>query len=151
ASITDLAVSPDGSEVVYAEARWDRADDSRKTDLWVVATDGSVKPRRLTFDRGNDRSPKWSADGKTIYFLGSRKREAEKKPPYDGKTQLWSIRAAGGDPRPLTRVDGGISGFDYAPAADLLFYSVDKDADDEDAFSGLRGKFAKLEYGHGKR
>src|SRR5205807_32688 len=83
AAITDLAVSPDGKQVAYCEARWDKSDDSRKTDLWVVATDGKGKPTRLTGDRANDRHPKWSADGKAVYVLGNRKREAEKKAPYD--------------------------------------------------------------------
>src|ERR1700678_2736497 len=73
ASITEVAVSPDGRYVAYCEARWDKSDDGRKTDLWVVATDGKSKPKRLTFDRANDRKPKWSSDARTIYFLGNRK------------------------------------------------------------------------------
>jgi dipeptidyl aminopeptidase/acylaminoacyl peptidase len=151
ATITELAVSPDGAHVAYCEARWDKADDGRKTDLWVVAVDGRGRPRRLTFDRANDRNPKWSADGKTIYLLGNRKREAEKKAPFDGTTQIWSVASDGGEPRPVTRVPGGISGYDYAARADALFYSKDAQTDDEDEFSKLRAKFNKVEYGQGTR
>ena len=150
AAITELAVSPDGKHVAYCEGRWDKADD-RKTDLWVVATDGKGKPTRLTGDRANDRHPKWSADGKAIYVLGNRKREAEKKPPYDGTTQVWQVPLDGGDPRAVTRVEGGVTGFDYAPKADALFYSRRRHRPRTRTTSPtLRSKY-KAEYGHGTR
>jgi dipeptidyl aminopeptidase/acylaminoacyl peptidase len=151
ATITEVRLSPDGKQVAFCLATWDKADDARKTDLWIVATDGRGKPTRLTFDRANDRHPKWSADGKWIYFLSNQKREAEKKPPYDGKPQVWRIAAAGGEARALTRVEGGVTGFDYAPKADALYYSKDTDKSDDDDFSKLRKKFDKVEYGNGKR
>lgn len=150
ASITDLAVSPDGKHVAYCESRWDTADDTQKADLWVVRTDGSGKPTRLSGDRANDRKPKWAADGKAVYVLANRKREAETKPPYNGSTQVWRVPLDGGDPRAVTRVDGGVTGFDYSPKADILFYSKDTSATDKDEFADLRSKY-KAEYGHGTR
>jgi dipeptidyl aminopeptidase/acylaminoacyl peptidase len=150
ATITELAVSPDGKHVAYCEARWDAADDSRKTDLWVVATDGKGKPTRLTGERANDRHPKWSHDGKAIYVLGNRKHTGETKPPYDGKSQVWRVPLDGGEPRAVTRVEGGIVEYDYAPQADAVFYAVDASATDHDPFTHLREKY-KVEYGHGQR
>jgi dipeptidyl aminopeptidase/acylaminoacyl peptidase len=150
ATIRELAVSPDGKFVAYTEARWDKADDLSKTNLWVVATDGKGKPTRLTGDRANDRHPKWTADGKAIYVLANRKREAETKPPFDAKTQVWRVPLDGGEPRAVTSVAGGITGFDYSPKADVLFYSVDASATDKDEYSDLRAKF-KADYGHGTR
>ena len=150
ATITELAVSPDGKHVAYCEARWDTADDSHKTDLWVVSTDGKGKPTRLTGERANDRHPKWSHDGKAIYVLGNRKRDGETKPPYDGKSQVWRVPLDGGEPRAVTRIEGGIVEYDYAPQADALFYAVDASATDHDPFTPLREKY-KVEYGHGTR
>lgn len=150
ALITELAVSPDGKQVAYCEARWDKADDQRKADLWVVATDGKGKPRRLTGDRANERHPRWSADGKAVYVLANRKREAETKPPYDGKTQVWRVPLDGGSPRAVTRVEGGVTGFDYAPKADVLFYLTDTSTTDNDDFTSLRSKY-KLDYAQGTR
>src|SRR5262245_39706584 len=121
-----------------------------KGDLLVIATDGKAKPQRLTFDRANDRNLKWSADAKTIYFLGNRKRAAETKAPYDGKTQAWCLPATGGEPRALTKVDGGIDGYDLSPKANQLFYSVEKTHHDSDDFEKLRSKY-KLDYGGGVR
>lgn len=150
ARIGEVAVSPDGKFVAYAEARWDKADDRMKADLWVLPTDGASKPVRLTFDRANDRNLKWSADAKTIYFLSNRKREAEKKPPYDGSTQVWCLPATGGEPRAVTRVEGGIDGYDLAPAANAIFYSFAKTHHDDDDFARLRKEY-KLDYGNGVR
>ncbi|CAN5623378.1 hypothetical protein BH11PLA2_BH11PLA2_35300 [soil metagenome] len=150
ATITEVAVSPDGKHVAYAEARWDKADDQRKGDLWVLATDGKSKPVKLTFDRTNDHKLKWSADSGTIYFLSNRKRAAETKAPYDGKTQVWSIPVTGGSPRAVTSVDGGITGYDLAAKANALVYSTDTKASDDDAFAKLRSTY-KLDYGHGIR
>ena len=42
ATITEIVVSPDGKRVAYCEARWDKAEDNRKSDLWVVDTTGKT-------------------------------------------------------------------------------------------------------------
>ena len=78
-TITEIAVSPDGKQVAYCLATWDRKADNRKTDLWVVDTDGKGKPRQLTKDRAGDHNPKWSADGKAIYVLANRKTKDDPK------------------------------------------------------------------------
>src|SRR4029077_15958412 len=114
ATITELAVSPDGKHVAYCEARWDTAESPRKRNLWVVATDGKGKPTRLTGERANDRHPKWSHDGKAIYVLGNRKNVT------DGKTQVYRVDAASGFATAVTKVEGGVTGFDYAPKSDGL-------------------------------
>jgi len=149
-TITEIAVSPDGKNVAYALATWDKAEDNRKSDVWVIATDGKGKPTKLTFDRANDRTIKWSGDGKHLYFLGNRKRAAETKPPYDGTTQVWRIDAAGGDAKAITRETGGVVHYDYAPKADAIYFSKDKEHADDDEFAKLRAK-TKVEYGHGIR
>jgi dipeptidyl aminopeptidase/acylaminoacyl peptidase len=150
-SITELAVSPDGKQVAYCVASWDVKADNRKTDLWVVPADGKGTPRQLTSARANDRHPKWAADGKGVYVLANRKTEGEKKPPLDGSAQVWLVPLEGGEPTAVTKADGGVTGFDYAPKTDAVFYSADTSATDEDDFTKLRQKFDRPEYGHGKR
>ncbi len=159
ATITDLAVSPDGKRVAYCEARWDAAADNRRSDLWLVATAGGGRPWRLTGDRANDRQPKWDHDGAAVYVLGNRKRPGETAPPYDGSTQVWRVKLVpvlgpdvadreAADPQPVTRVQGGVTGYDFA--AGCIWYTTDATATDDDAFARLRAKH-KAEYGHGTR
>src|SRR5262245_43358167 len=72
ADIFGLAYS--AKYIAYTEGRWQESTDDRKTDLWIVPTTGGAA-RRLTSDRCSARSPMWSADGQTIYFLANRKRK----------------------------------------------------------------------------
>lgn len=57
--------SPDGK--VLAASVWR---DGRR-DLWLIGTDGTFL-RRLTLDDAIDRDPRWSADGRTLYFASDR-------------------------------------------------------------------------------
>ncbi len=141
-TITEIALSPDGKQVAYCLATWDKKADNRKTDLWVVDTDGKGKPKQLTSDRANDSHPKWSADGKSIYVLAARGAKA--------KPQVWKV-PLDGKPEAVTDLKAGVVGYDYAPKADAVFYTIDATATDKDDFSALRAKFDKIEYGHGKR
>jgi dipeptidyl aminopeptidase/acylaminoacyl peptidase len=148
AAVTDLAASPDGKLAAYCEARWDRKENGRKADLWVVATDGKSKPARLTSDRANERHPRWASDGRSIFVLANRKRAGEKA-PWDGSTQVWQVFLNGREPRPITRREGGVTHFDLGTAG--LYYAIDTKMDDEDAFTRLRKEFSALEFGHGTR
>ena len=124
-TITEIAVSPDGKQVAYALAVWDKPEDNRKSDVWIVPTDGKGKPAKLTFDRANDHKLKWSADGKQIYFLSNRKKASEVKPPFDGSSQVWRIAADGsGEVKAINPRSGWRQ--DYAPKADTLYFSKDK-------------------------
>lgn len=150
-TITELAVSPDGKRVAYCLATWDAKADNRRTELWVVDADGKGKPVQLTKDRANERHPKWSGDGKSVYVLANRQKKGAKDAPLDGKSQVWRVPADGGDPVAVTKVKGGVAGYDYAAKADRVFYTVDDTTAPKDEFSALREKFAKPEYSGGKR
>jgi serine/threonine protein kinase len=63
-AIGNFAVSPSGG-VVAIEVWGDR---SGLSDLWLYDLETEV-PTRLTFDAGSERSPEWSPDGNTLYYL----------------------------------------------------------------------------------
>ncbi|MBI3823686.1 MAG: S9 family peptidase [Planctomycetes bacterium] len=145
ADLFGIAYSP--NHVAYSEGRWRESSDDRKTDLWIAPTSGG-KPRRLTADRAGDRAPQFA--GGTLYFLGNRKRDGEKHPPYDGKTQVWTVSLEGqGTPRAVTRVEGGIEAYEISRDGKSLYYLVHVDKIEDD-WAGLRAKYSKLEYGHGQ-
>ncbi len=41
--ITEIALSPDGKQVAYVLAAWDKKTDRRDIQLWMVDTDGKGK------------------------------------------------------------------------------------------------------------
>lgn len=147
AFILDHKISPSGEFVAYVEARWRESTNDRKTDLWIVGT-RSREARRLTFDRANDRSPRWSADSKHIYFLGNRKASSDKSPPYDGKTQVWRIPVSGGIPQPVTRLKSGVGMFEVSADGRSLYYLTERESTTDD-WKDLRSTFKEIEYGHG--
>jgi len=67
--------SPDGKWVVFSlvEPAYDEKD--QVSDLWIVPTDGSAKPRRLTFSKSAESGVAWSPDSRQIAF--SAKREGD--------------------------------------------------------------------------
>jgi DNA-binding winged helix-turn-helix (wHTH) protein len=65
-------VSADGTRL--AVARRDTISGTR--DIWVYDLNGK-RPIRLTFDRHDDMSPMWSADGHTILFTSDRSGERD--------------------------------------------------------------------------
>jgi dipeptidyl aminopeptidase/acylaminoacyl peptidase len=149
ATIVDCALSPDGSHVAYTEGRWQKSTDDRKTELWVVPTGGGPA-RRLTFDRANDRSPRWAPDGKAVYVIANRKREAEKKPPYDGTAQVWKLGLDGAAPAPVTQVEGGIQSYDLTRDGTSLWF-VTQGEHVGGPWKSLRTQFKDVDYGHGVR
>jgi len=152
ATATEVAVSPDGKQVAFAVATWDAKADNRRSDLWVTTTDGKGTPRKLTSERANDRHPKWAADGSAVFVLRNVKEKDAKEPPRDGSAQVWLVGVQGkAAPAAVTKVKGGVTGFDYAPAADAVYYTTDAEVTDADEFLKLRERYPKVEYGHGTR
>lgn len=80
-----LGVSPDGQWLAFHP--WLHSE-----DIFVMRTDGSGL-RQLTSDAANDRTPRWSPDGKRIAFYSNR----------DGRYQIWTINPDGSG---LTRLTG---------------------------------------------
>jgi len=140
--------SPDGRYVAYTEMRWEGENDPRNTDLWVAdAISRSVT--RLTFEPGEDGSAQWSPDGKWIYFTGSRKSNADAKPPENGKTQIWRVPRDGGSPQAITRLADGVKSFRLSRNGKTIYFVAGSEHIEDDLWKDLRKDFKDLEYGHG--
>ncbi len=151
ATVSELAVSPDGRQVVYCEKRWRQPAEKMATSLWIISTGENPQPRRLSFAGTDAHALRWSGNSSRLYFLASQKRAGETEPPWDGTTQVWELSLPGGDLQAVTSVTAGVEGFDIAAKNDQLFYSVKKSVSDEDDFTILRTRFDQALYGHGKR
>ncbi|NOT32236.1 MAG: S9 family peptidase [Planctomycetes bacterium] len=66
----ELAISPDGTEVLFVAKDDGRANAwTTNLDVWRVPADGSARPTRVSLGHGQDTSPSYSPDGKTIAWL----------------------------------------------------------------------------------
>src|SRR5206468_1750004 len=68
--ISDPALSPDGKWVAFTLRTTDLEANKGKFDVWIAAVDGSKLERMTTHDSA-DTSPRWSSDGKELFFLSS--------------------------------------------------------------------------------
>ena len=103
------SLSPDGKTLLYAQTDYNMAQNRGVTTIWVQdMASGAVT--RLTDTASNNADPKWSADGRKIYFLSDR----------SGSMQVWRMNAAGGDATQVTGSGGGegvpdVEGFGVSP------------------------------------
>ncbi|MFO0801670.1 MAG: S9 family peptidase [Gemmataceae bacterium] len=99
-------ISPDGKQVVYQVTTVSLEENKSTTALWLAATDGKTPPKALTDPKGKkDLSPRWSPDGKTILFESTR----------PGTSQLFTVPAAGGEPKQITNISTGASSPIWSP------------------------------------
>ena len=111
--VSDPRVSPDGTLAAFVVRKTDLAANRGRTDLWLLdlRTKGA---RRLTFHDAADTSPRWSADGKAIYFLSTR----------SGSSQVWRLPLAGGEAEPVTKEPLDVESLEVAPGGRWLLLSM---------------------------
>ncbi len=91
--ISEPRVSPDGTMVAFTVRSTDLDGNKGRFDLYLGAVDGSWV-RRLTTHEARDSQPRWSADGKSVYFLSTR----------SGTSQVWKLPLLGGEAEQVTRL-----------------------------------------------
>src|SRR6185436_15522786 len=79
-------------------------------DVYLIAAAGG-KPRRMTFERGEDAVPSFSVDGKFLYFTSER----------SGTSEIYKMPVSGGDAASVTH-DGGVVAFESRDG--YLYYTV---------------------------
>ncbi len=110
--IADPRVSPDGSRVAFAVSVTDLAANRRRSSLWLAPTDGGPA-RRLT-TAGSDSQPRWSPDGKALYFVSGR----------SGSAQVWKLSFSGGEAEQVTDLPLDVDALEVAPGGDFLVVAM---------------------------
>src|SRR6185436_4906449 len=115
--------SPDGSTIAFVVTSIDQQQNRRRSALWSVPADGSREASALTTAPQSSNSPRWSPDGKAIAFLSARPAAGDGGGETP-RTQVWLLPLGGGEPRRVTNLLNGASGFQWSPdGARLVFVS----------------------------
>lgn len=73
---SDPQISPDGSTVVYVRNFKDIMTDKNRSNLWMIDANGN-NHRPLTTGMENDRSPRWSPDGKKLLYVSAKEESSQ--------------------------------------------------------------------------
>jgi dipeptidyl aminopeptidase/acylaminoacyl peptidase len=67
---SDIVWSPDGKRIAFVSKRGETDPDrNHNTDIWIADAKGGATPRKVTTWEGEDTSPVWSPDSKSIAYL----------------------------------------------------------------------------------
>ena len=115
--IADPQPSPQGDRVAFVVRSADLEANRGRNDIWVVGIDGNGLTR-LTSDPASDTNPRWSVDGKDLYFLSTR----------SGSNQIWRLPAgpgAAGDPVQVTKLPLDVANLTVSPDGSRLAFSLE--------------------------
>jgi dipeptidyl aminopeptidase/acylaminoacyl peptidase len=114
--LSDPRASADGRSVAFVLSDTEMEANRRRNDLWLLdLSTPAATPRRLTQNPANDSSPRWSPDGKSLYFISTR----------SGTAQVWRLPLAGGEATAVTDYPREIGSFALSPAGDRIAVSME--------------------------
>ncbi len=113
--VSDPQVSPDGKWLAYQLRETDYAANKGKNSIWLLdLAHTNAQPQRLTEANVSATSPRWSADGASVYFLAKG----------GDAMQVWS-RKPGAAAVQVTNLPLDINNFKLAPGGKSLALSID--------------------------
>ncbi|HCO94795.1 MAG TPA: peptidase S9 [Phycisphaerales bacterium] len=112
--LSDHQVSPDGNWIVFVLRRTDLEENKGRTDLWLIGADGTGL-RRLTSHNAADSNPRWSPDGKSIWFVSAR----------SDSSQVWRIAIDGGEAEQVTEQPFDVGNLIVAPDGRHIAFTME--------------------------
>ena len=110
------AISPNGEWCVYNVSEPNYDEKEQIHELYISATKGTSKPRKITSSKGSESSYSWSPDGKKIAFAAKRNE--------DEKAQVYILNIAeGGEAQRLTSLCTGASNPKWSPDGKKILFS----------------------------
>jgi dipeptidyl aminopeptidase/acylaminoacyl peptidase len=81
-TVSTPALAPDGGKIAFTVTTVREAENKRHSEVWVVSTQGG-EPVRYTAPAFESSNPRFSDDGKTLYFTSQR--------PGGGRGTTWAL------------------------------------------------------------
>src|SRR2546425_4215074 len=114
--ISSPAISPDGRWIVFSVTEPSYTEGEQVGDLWLVPSDGSAEPRRLTNTKAGESGVEWSPDGRRIAF--STRREG------DDVAQIYVLDlSGGGEAQRVTNISTGASSPLWRPDGRAILFT----------------------------
>jgi len=119
--VVDPQISPDGKQVAYQLRETDYAANKGVNSLWLLSlADNNAQPQRLTDTSADANTPRWSADGKSIYYLAKG----------GDAVQVWRLTAEHKSaPQQVTRLPIDVNNFKLSADGKQIVISLDAFAD----------------------
>ncbi|MGH8461735.1 MAG: prolyl oligopeptidase family serine peptidase [Stenotrophobium sp.] len=114
--VSDPQLSPGGRYVAYVMRVTDFEANKGVRNVWLIdLRDTNPQPRQVTGGSGNNDTPRWSPDGKSLYFLSTR----------SGSSQVWRLPMDGGEAQPVTKLPLDVNTYLVSPDGRTLALSMD--------------------------
>jgi dipeptidyl aminopeptidase/acylaminoacyl peptidase len=113
-NVEDPQYSPDGKRIAFVMSESNLKEGKSSSDIYIVDSDGQ-NLRQLTNSPSSDNHPRWSADGRSLYFVSTRKNGP----------QLWALPVDGGEPSQITDLSFGVSDPLVTPDGKRLLFAAD--------------------------
>jgi dipeptidyl aminopeptidase/acylaminoacyl peptidase len=129
-TVGDTQISPVGKWVAFTLSTRVEEDNTTATDTFVVPSDGSAAPRKITHEGRSVASPRWTDDNLLQYSLNARVNSAiflggdapQTRPRGDGAQFKVDVANPNATPAPAAATPGGVLSADgkwRAQARDL--------------------------------
>ncbi len=122
--LSELSVSPDGSQLVTSVTTLDPERKKYRASLWLIDTSGQSAPRRLTRSRQGESRPAFARDGSLLFLSARPDPDAEPEEDLGERKALWRLPAGAGEPSLVAAPRGGVDAVRPARDADTIVFAA---------------------------
>jgi dipeptidyl aminopeptidase/acylaminoacyl peptidase len=136
----DPRISPDGTTVAYVVWDVDRQANDYRSAIWLIPSDGSSPPTKISAGVKRDEHPCWSPDSSRLAFTSTRDKEAP---------QLYVLPRSGGEATKLTDLEEDVVDVAWSPdGTQIAFAARERDAsyEEEDEKRRPPRRVTRLQY-----